>query len=104
LYKHQDIYKNYGFQITTDVMYHSCVNCLGLYFRFMNEVMTRRSFLDRRKCVESTLRLNYEKDQEVKYSILINLKLFRDGYIFVYLQNSIGIYWNIIYIYIYKSI
>lgn len=30
----------------------------------MNEVVIRRSFLDRRKCVESTLRLNYEKDQE----------------------------------------
>lgn len=42
-----------------------CVNGLGLYFRFMNEVVIRRSFLDRRKCVESTLRLNYEKDQEV---------------------------------------
>ncbi|XP_011501439.1 PREDICTED: adenylate cyclase type 2 [Ceratosolen solmsi marchali] len=55
---------NLSLKITTDVMYHSCVNCLGLYFRFMNEVMTRRSFLDRRKCVESTLRLNYEKDQE----------------------------------------
>ncbi|XP_014603686.1 PREDICTED: adenylate cyclase type 2-like isoform X4 [Polistes canadensis] len=30
----------------------------------MNEVVIRRSFLDRRKCVETTLKLNYEKDQE----------------------------------------
>lgn len=52
-------------QIVSDVIYFVCVNALGLYFRFMNEVVIRRSFLDRRKCVESTLRLNYEKDQEV---------------------------------------
>ncbi|XP_012228247.1 adenylyl cyclase X E-like isoform X2 [Linepithema humile] len=51
-------------KILTDALYFACVNCLGLYFRFMNEVVIRRSFLDRRKCVESTLRLNYEKDQE----------------------------------------
>lgn len=52
-------------QIVSDAIYFVCVNALGLYFRFMNEVVIRRSFLDRRKCVESTLRLNYEKDQEV---------------------------------------
>lgn len=52
-------------QIVSDTIYFVCVNALGLYFRFMNEVVIRRSFLDRRKCVESTLRLNYEKDQEV---------------------------------------
>ncbi|XP_011860163.1 PREDICTED: adenylate cyclase type 2-like isoform X3 [Vollenhovia emeryi] len=51
-------------KIVSDVIYFVCVNALGLYFRFMNEVVIRRSFLDRRKCVESTLRLNYEKDQE----------------------------------------
>ncbi|KAJ8668089.1 hypothetical protein QAD02_009752 [Eretmocerus hayati] len=53
-----------GAKLVTDVWYHLCINCLGLYFRFMNEVVIRRSFLDRRKCVESTLKLNYEKDQE----------------------------------------
>ncbi|XP_020296532.1 adenylate cyclase type 2-like isoform X2 [Pseudomyrmex gracilis] len=51
-------------KIIMDGIYFVCVNGLGLYFRFMNEVVIRRSFLDRRKCVESTLRLNYEKDQE----------------------------------------
>ncbi|XP_028045225.1 adenylate cyclase type 2 isoform X2 [Monomorium pharaonis] len=51
-------------KIVSDAIYFVCVNALGLYFRFMNEVVIRRSFLDRRKCVESTLRLNYEKDQE----------------------------------------
>nr|XP_033340223.1 adenylyl cyclase X E-like isoform X1 [Megalopta genalis] len=55
---------DYVTKIITDTIYFICVNGLGLYFRFMNEVVIRRSFLDRRKCVESTLRLNYEKDQE----------------------------------------
>ncbi|KZC04796.1 Adenylate cyclase type 2, partial [Dufourea novaeangliae] len=55
---------DYAAKIITDTIYFICVNGLGLYFRFMNEVVIRRSFLDRRKCVESTLRLNYEKDQE----------------------------------------
>lgn len=55
---------DYATKIITDTIYFGCVNGLGLYFRFMNEVVIRRSFLDRRKCVESTLRLNYEKDQE----------------------------------------
>ncbi|XP_076248557.1 adenylyl cyclase X D [Calliopsis andreniformis] len=55
---------DYATKIITDTIYFICVNGLGLYFRFMNEVVIRRSFLDRRKCVESTLRLNYEKDQE----------------------------------------
>ncbi|XP_032663466.1 adenylate cyclase type 2-like isoform X2 [Odontomachus brunneus] len=55
---------DYVTKIITDTIYFVCVNGLGLYFRFMNEVVIRRSFLDRRKCVESTLRLNYEKDQE----------------------------------------
>ncbi|KAK9300856.1 hypothetical protein QLX08_006566 [Tetragonisca angustula] len=51
-------------RIITESIYLACVNGLGLYFRFMNEIVIRRSFLDHRKCVESTLRLNYEKDQE----------------------------------------
>ncbi|XP_018341490.1 PREDICTED: adenylate cyclase type 4-like isoform X3 [Trachymyrmex septentrionalis] len=55
---------DYITKIVSDAIYFMCVNALGLYFRFMNEVVIRRSFLDRRKCVESTLRLNYEKDQE----------------------------------------
>ncbi|XP_076169585.1 adenylyl cyclase X D isoform X2 [Ptiloglossa arizonensis] len=55
---------DYTTKILTDTIYFVCVNGLGLYFRFMNEVFIRRSFLDRRKCVESTLKLTYEKDQE----------------------------------------
>lgn len=38
----------------------------------MNEIVTRRSFLDRRACIESTLRLKFVKDQEVSLYIIIN--------------------------------
>jgi hypothetical protein len=31
----------------------------------MNEIVIRRSFLDRRSCVESTHQLKFEEDQEV---------------------------------------
>ena len=31
----------------------------------MNEITLRRAFLDRRSCTESTLKLDYEKEQEV---------------------------------------
>ncbi|XP_014232958.2 adenylate cyclase type 7 [Trichogramma pretiosum] len=54
----------YEQKILTDLNYHVCINMLGCYFRFMNQMMIKRSFLDRNKCVLSTLRLNYEKDQE----------------------------------------
>lgn len=31
----------------------------------MNEILKRRTFLDRRACVQSTLHLKHEEDQEV---------------------------------------
>ncbi|KOC63427.1 Adenylate cyclase type 2 [Habropoda laboriosa] len=82
---------DYTTKIITDTIYFACVNGLGLYFRFMNEVVIRRSFLDRRKCVESTLRLNYEKDQEEQLTrsilpqhIAANIKKdFRDIFKFI---------------------
>lgn len=54
-------------QLGSDAIFLFCVNILGLYFRFVNEVVIRRTFLDRRACVESTLKLNYEKEQEVGF-------------------------------------
>lgn len=53
------------FQVTSDIIYLIGVNLMGTYFRLMNEIVTRRSFLDRRACVESTLRLKFVKEQEV---------------------------------------
>ena len=41
------------------------MNGLGLYFRFMSEVVIRRTFLDRRACLESKSKVEYERKQEV---------------------------------------
>ncbi|KAI5729547.1 hypothetical protein M8J76_003724 [Diaphorina citri] len=57
--------------IIADFIYLVCVNGLGLYFRFVNEVVVRRTFLDRRACVESTLRLHFEKEQEEQLMLSI---------------------------------
>ncbi|RVE54430.1 hypothetical protein evm_000915 [Chilo suppressalis] len=57
--------------ISSDIMYHIGVNFMGIYFRLMNEIVTRRSFLDRRACVESTLRLKFVKDQEERLMLSI---------------------------------
>ncbi|KAM3967588.1 LOW QUALITY PROTEIN: adenylyl cyclase X E-like [Aphomia sociella] len=53
-----------GIVIASDIIYMIGVNLMGTYFRLMNEVVTRRSFLDRQACVESTLRLKFVKYQE----------------------------------------
>ncbi|KAG6447320.1 hypothetical protein O3G_MSEX004919 [Manduca sexta] len=53
-----------GEVVSSDIIYLIGVNLMGVYFRLMNEIVTRRSFLDRRACVESTLRLKFVKDQE----------------------------------------
>ncbi|KAJ9579599.1 hypothetical protein L9F63_004784, partial [Diploptera punctata] len=50
--------------IASDTVYLICVNGLGLYFRLMNEVAIRRTFLDRRACIETNSKLEYEKQQE----------------------------------------
>lgn len=61
-------------QIAADVAYLVCVNALGAYFRFMSEIMKRITFLDRRACVQSTITLNYEKDQQVSFNLLTSFR------------------------------
>ncbi|XP_063240231.1 adenylate cyclase type 2-like isoform X2 [Bacillus rossius redtenbacheri] len=51
-------------KLTSDAVYLICVNFHGLYFRLLNEISLRRTFLDRRACVEATHKLQYEKTQE----------------------------------------
>ncbi|XP_022822175.1 adenylate cyclase type 2-like isoform X2 [Spodoptera litura] len=60
-----------GIVIASDIIYLIGVNLMGVYFRLMNEIVTRRSFLDRRACVESTLRLKFVKDQEERLMMSI---------------------------------
>ncbi|XP_047527739.1 adenylate cyclase type 2-like isoform X1 [Vanessa atalanta] len=58
-------------RVACEVIYLIGVNLMGIYFRLMNEIVTRRSFLDRRACVESTLRLKFVKDQEERLMLSI---------------------------------
>ncbi|XP_063838867.1 adenylate cyclase type 7-like isoform X1 [Ostrinia nubilalis] len=58
-------------RVASDIIYQIGVNLMGIYFRLMNEIVTRRSFLDRRACVESTLRLKFVKDQEERLMMSI---------------------------------
>ena len=55
------------FKIGSDAVFLLAINCLGMYFRYMNEIVIRRSFLDRRSCVESTHQLKFEEEQEVGF-------------------------------------
>ncbi|CAB3240393.1 unnamed protein product [Arctia plantaginis] len=60
-----------GAVVSSEIIYLIGVNLMGIYFRLMNEIVTRRSFLDRRACVESTLRLKFVKEQEERLMISI---------------------------------
>ncbi|XP_052738694.1 adenylate cyclase type 2-like [Bicyclus anynana] len=60
-----------GLLVACEIIYLIGVNLMGVYFRLMNEIVTRRSFLDRRACVESTLRLKFVKDQEERLMLSI---------------------------------
>ncbi|VEN34886.1 unnamed protein product [Callosobruchus maculatus] len=50
-------------KVIADVTFLLCVNALGIYLRFMNEVTVRKSFLDRRDFIMSTHQLRFEKNQ-----------------------------------------
>lgn len=58
-------------RVGSDLLYLVCINGLGVYFRFLNEIVKRRGFLDRRACVESTLKLKFEKEQEEQLMLSI---------------------------------
>ena len=44
-----------------------------IYFRYINEIVIRKSFLEKRSCVESTLQLNFEENQEVGFNCTFKL-------------------------------
>ncbi|XP_059474978.1 adenylate cyclase type 2-like [Neocloeon triangulifer] len=61
----------YVARIFGEVLFLLAVNGLGMYFRLVSEVILRRTFLDRRACMESTYKLNYEKEQEEQLMLSI---------------------------------
>ena len=56
----------YAQQLMADIMFHLCVNLTGWYLRYVCDINMRRGFLDKRGCIETTFRLKYEKEQEVR--------------------------------------
>ena len=55
---------NYTTQLAADIIYHLCVNLIGWFVRYVVDINMRRGFLDKRVCIETTFRLDYEKQQE----------------------------------------
>ncbi|CAH1164939.1 unnamed protein product [Phyllotreta striolata] len=53
-------------EIASDALFTAFVNALGIYYRYMNEIVIRRSFLDRRDSIMSTYQLIHEKNQKVQ--------------------------------------
>ena len=54
----------YTTQLAADIIYHVCVNLIGWFVRYVVDINMRRGFLDKRVCIETTFRLDYEKEQE----------------------------------------
>jgi adenylate cyclase len=82
-------------RLASDGIYLISINSLGLYFRYMNEIVIRRSFLDRRSCVESTHQLKFEEDQEnqlmssiIPQHIIVKVRLALMEYIRRYEKNN----------------
>lgn len=44
---------------------------MGIFMKTLNEITLKRAFLDKRRCIETTLKLNYEKTQEEKLMLSI---------------------------------
>ncbi|KAG5863070.1 hypothetical protein JTB14_030660 [Gonioctena quinquepunctata] len=57
---------NFWKRVVSDIMFLVFINGLGMYYRFMNEIVIRRSFLDRRDYIMSTHQLKHEELQVVR--------------------------------------
>ncbi|CAL1279250.1 unnamed protein product [Larinioides sclopetarius] len=53
--------------LLADLVFFLTTLLVGLYIRYLIEVMSRRAFLDRRECVESRIKIETEKNQEEKF-------------------------------------
>jgi hypothetical protein len=54
-------------QFFADGVFYLTLNFIGFYFRYVGEINMRRGFLDKRGCIETTFKLKYEKEQEVRF-------------------------------------
>lgn len=51
-------------KVFSEALFLICINVLGIFFRITNEIDIRRTFLDRRECVQKNLSLKFERNQE----------------------------------------
>ncbi|XP_046632190.1 adenylate cyclase type 2-like [Daphnia pulicaria] len=57
--------------IMADVGFYLTANVVGIFTNCLNETTLRWAFLDRRWCIESTIKLDYEKSQEEQLMLSI---------------------------------
>jgi adenylate cyclase len=56
--------KHIVIKVLSEVLFLVCINLMGIFFRITNEIDIRRTFLDRRECVQKNLSLKFERNQE----------------------------------------
>lgn len=57
--------------IIADAAFYLAANIVGIFTKCLNETTLRRAFLDRRRCIETTIKLDYEKNQEEQLMLSI---------------------------------
>jgi len=57
--------------IVADGVYYLTANFVGIYTKCLHEITLRRAFFGRRKCIESTIYLDFEKSQEEQLMLSI---------------------------------
>ncbi|KAI9552381.1 hypothetical protein GHT06_022747 [Daphnia sinensis] len=68
--------------IVADVGFYLTANVFGIFTKCLNETTLRRAFLDRRRCIESTIKLEYEKSQEEQLMLSILPKHIAHDFVF----------------------
>lgn len=53
-------------KVLSELFFLICINIMGMFFRLTNEIDIRRTFIDRRECVQKNLSLKFERNQEVR--------------------------------------
>ncbi|XP_045463603.1 adenylate cyclase type 7-like isoform X2 [Harmonia axyridis] len=76
-------------RISSDVIYLFCINGLGIYYRYLNEIIKRKSFLDRRALVIFNKHLEFQKEQE---ELLMATLI--PSYVIEKVRNNIYLYWD----------
>lgn len=57
--------------IVADAVFYLTANAVGIFTKCLNETTLRRAFLDKRECIETTIKLEYEKSQEEQLMLSI---------------------------------